>query len=350
MRQCELVVLVVVAVLVAISVPGHAAIIQVPLDQPTIQAGMDAASEGDTVLVAPGTYTGADNRNLDFGGTNMVVKSETGAWETIIDCEALDRGFTAHSEEDSTSVIRGFTITNGLEVSGAGMYIRDAAVTIENCIFTNNAAGNGGGIWYGYAATQGIIRNCFFFGNTARFRGGAIACDHGDPPDYVPPVIRGCVIYDNEESTDSAYGGGGIFCSYSDATIIGCTVVGNTGEPGAGAIHGHASYPVVRRTVVAFNNSGAGVYSVDADHCIIFENGGGAPQLDGDRENLDVDPLFCNLGTWDLTVCDDSPCIADDPENPWGERIGVYGAGCGSCDTVVEDRTWGAIKAMYLSP
>lgn len=349
MKHCVLLTLSVMCVFAA-SMPAGAETFEVPVPYATIQDGVNAAGEGDTVKVAPGTYSGLGNRDVEFNGANIVVMSDVGAPQTIIDCEGLSAAFVAFSDEDSTCVIRGFTITNGSRTNGGAISVSHSAVTIEDCVIHGNSASNGGGIYYAYASTQGFIRNCMMYGNTASYRGGAISCDHGYAPGWVPPVIRDCIIYDNEESTENTYGGGGIYCSYSDATIVGCTVVGNSGEPGRGAIYGSSCYPVVRRTVSAFNLTGPGIYNVDADHCVIYGNAGDTPQSGGERENLDVDPLFCDIGSWDLTLCDDSICIAGDPENPWGEQVGALGAGCGSCDTPVEEATWGAIKAMYLSP
>jgi len=87
--------------------------IHVPADQPTIQDGIDAASNGDTVLVAADTYTGDGNKNLDFGGKAITVRSENGPETCIIDCEGSGRGFHFHSGENPNSVVDGFKIING---------------------------------------------------------------------------------------------------------------------------------------------------------------------------------------------------------------------------------------------
>ncbi|MFH1842749.1 MAG: hypothetical protein ABIF77_06040, partial [bacterium] len=80
----------------------------------TIQEGLDNAAGCDTVLVAPGTYTGPLNRNLSFGLLNLVLLSEAGLGGTVIDAEGQDRVFDFNGTgQDTTSIIRGFTIQNG---------------------------------------------------------------------------------------------------------------------------------------------------------------------------------------------------------------------------------------------
>lgn len=56
----------------------RAATLNVPAQYPTIQAGVNAAFDGDTVLVASGTYSGDGNRDVDFGGKSLTVASQSG--------------------------------------------------------------------------------------------------------------------------------------------------------------------------------------------------------------------------------------------------------------------------------
>ena len=108
----------VIVLLVAVT---NAQIINVPSDKLTIQAGIDSASNGDTVLVEEGTYL----ENIDFMGKAIVVASKfildgdtSHISKTIIDGSQATDPDTASvvsfkSGEDTTSVITGFTITGG---------------------------------------------------------------------------------------------------------------------------------------------------------------------------------------------------------------------------------------------
>ena len=101
------------AALMLLPIGALADIIRVPGDQPTIQAGIDAAANGDVVLIADGVYTGPDNKNLDFAGKAITVRSENGRNKCIIDCEDDGRAFHFHSGEGPDSVVQGLTMRNG---------------------------------------------------------------------------------------------------------------------------------------------------------------------------------------------------------------------------------------------
>ena len=106
----------------------------------TIQKAIDSAFDSDTVLVADGTYTGPGNRNLDFLGKAITVRSESGPENCIIDCNHAGCGFKFDDDEDANSILDGFTITNGFG-RGGGIYCRDSSPTIKNCIITGNMGG-----------------------------------------------------------------------------------------------------------------------------------------------------------------------------------------------------------------
>jgi len=156
------------------------AIINVPADQPTIQEGITAASAGDTVLVADGTYSGENNRDIELEGKAITVMSATGAADCVIDCESLGCGFYLHQDEGLDTIILGFTIRNGgsIDADGGGILSTNgASATVTECIFLNNIADWGGGIciYGGGAECIMTITNCTFTGNSARW-GGGIYC------------------------------------------------------------------------------------------------------------------------------------------------------------------------------
>ena len=117
--------------------------IHVPAGQPTIQAGIDAAVDGDTVLVAPGTYV----ENIDFKGKVIEVRSSDGADVTIIDGYQYGSVVIFSSGEGTDSVLDGFTVTNGNSFYYAGgIFCYDSSPTITNNIISQNTAVKGGGI------------------------------------------------------------------------------------------------------------------------------------------------------------------------------------------------------------
>lgn len=119
---------------------AHGRILYVPTEYPTIQAGINSAVDGDTVLVADGTYIGTGNKNLTFGGKAIAVRSENGPESCIIDCQNSGRGVYFNSDEDTCSVFSGFTITHGYYWAGAGIYCVYSSPTISDCYLVENTA------------------------------------------------------------------------------------------------------------------------------------------------------------------------------------------------------------------
>ena len=148
-----------------------------PADFSTIQAAIDDANDGDTVLVAPGTYTGDGNRDISFKGKAITVKSEDGPQTCIIDCQGSQkephRGFYFHSEEDANSIIQGFTITGGFIIRhepGGGIFCENSNPQIIDCIIVGNEARTGGGIATTDSTAQ--IIDCIVKNNIAADGGG----------------------------------------------------------------------------------------------------------------------------------------------------------------------------------
>ena len=73
----------------------------VPDSFSTIQLAIVNASSGDTIVVADGTYTGSGNKDIDFYGKSLYLKSQNGYEHTTIDCEGDGRGFIFTLFEDS---------------------------------------------------------------------------------------------------------------------------------------------------------------------------------------------------------------------------------------------------------
>ena len=136
---------------VAWTMPAPAALYYIKPDgtgtYPTIQAAIDAATAGDVIALADGTFTGSGNRDLTFLGKAITVRSYTGdAKACIIDCEYASCGLNFYMGEGPSSRLEGITITHGSN-TGGGAINASSSPTIVRVIFRENGATDGGAIY-----------------------------------------------------------------------------------------------------------------------------------------------------------------------------------------------------------
>lgn len=124
-------------------------IINVPADHPTIQAAINAANDGDEVVVAQGVYL----ELINFLGKAIIVRSSAGAGTTIINGNGAGIVVTCQTGEGPDTVLQGFTIVGGRSAGyGGGMFCGYASPTIMDCVFRMNEAAVGNGM--------GLLRPC----------------------------------------------------------------------------------------------------------------------------------------------------------------------------------------------
>ena len=213
----------------------------------TIQAGIDAALDGDTVLVAPGAY-------LEYWvvlDKKIELRSEYGPQHTSIDALWQDSVMGIYDD----AILDGFTLRNGFyfhiqEVCGGGIVVWSCSATIRNCIVKNNIlmglfGYGGGGIGIGEAHVT--IENCTIEENLTNLPGGGIHLNY-----YSSMTIMNSTIVGNIALGE----GGGIYISMdSTAEVTGCTIASNVGVRGGGISIGFDSSADFTNCMIAKNNT-----------------------------------------------------------------------------------------------
>ena len=229
-----------------LAISGSAKTIYVPDDYTTIQAAINAAVNGDTIIVRPDSVNGGPYvENIDFRGKAVRVRSELGRGATTIDGNQAGSVVKFVNGEGPDSVLEGFTITNG---SGT----------------LDDQWTYGGGIYCKDHSSPTISKNNIR-GNHALF-GGGISCR-----DFSSPMIVGNEISENE-GKDKVYGGGICCRNYAHPKVLGNTITGNIAGYHGGGIYCSASAPPIENNILAGNSAwwGGGIF---------YTGGGVSPEI-----------------------------------------------------------------------
>ena len=233
-----------------------------PADFNKIQAAIDYANNGDTIIVADGIYSGNGNRDIDFRGKSITVKSQNGPENCIIDCQGIEhKGFYIH---DANSIVKGFTITNAeLEAISCeyadpliieciitsnyskGIYSYKANPIIADCIIKANTDS---GIYC--SRSNIVVIRCQIVNNSSQGNGGGIYNNCYSEQDYMITLMNSTITGNHCNSY-----GGGVYSSYSNMNIINCTISGNKSGNYGGGIYCTKCLGEINNSIITGNFS-----------------------------------------------------------------------------------------------
>jgi len=336
-------------------------------DYTTIQSAIDAASDGDTVLVRPGTY----NEAINFKGKNIVVESTDGRDLTIINGSGAQADWsrpltmpekvsvvTVDTREPGTCyrsdcdapiesdnlpedrVLRGFTITGGAagtrypntepdcpscssrdEITtigdnegwlGGGIFVYRSALTIDSCIIRNNSSDGGGGMFA--RESRVVITNSKFNNNLSLSNGGGLQLNHSQEA-----IVTNCEFNANEVTvyTDNGFGRGGSIHVFGGKVLFeDCTVASSDCVGVKSGYQGFGGGMNIDLTAPP-NNQYALLYQRDAEikNCTFVTNS--TPQsTESSGAGLRMNSNGSHITITDVIACNNSP---DDMYPPLSE-------------------------------
>ena len=237
----------------------------------------------------------------DFIGNNLLSYGNEGGGAGVIFSSGVV--FTGCTFEEN-----GTTQT----IIGAGLHVSASDITVTDCVFMNNVAGQSGGAHF-TEGSSGTVSGCTFAGNVTDWgAAGGIGCVLG-----ANPTITNCTFVDNEDYH--------VWCSGSSPTI---------------------EYSILAFALIGGAVScSQGTETPHIHHCFVCANAGGDTLCGGNFHDIvNSDPLFCNRANEEFTLCENSLCL---PGATWPSLVGAHGQGCPPCESATEPKSWGAIKAIY---
>jgi hypothetical protein len=283
----------------------------------TIQDAIVDATDGDTVLVAPGNHY----ENIDFHGKGIHVRSTHGASATIINGGLDGSVVSIRAMEPATAILEGFTISHGLgsEGHGGGVFVENADPLIVHNIFTLNQANIAAGVYLRHG--EAIVRNNLVIRNDAGEGGGGIVCTN----------CKGAFYYNTLVDNDSREGPAGEWYFEPQGDLIGHVIVLKDG----------ASHAIRYQEALG--------YSFSADYNLLWPD---VPWSAPGQEEwpqgvgiLAAEPIFLDASGWDYRLSDASPGVDAGPVDDLdadGTRadMGAFGGPDGDWSPDRPNHTW----------
>lgn len=368
---------------------ASAAIINVPADAPTIQAGLNSASAGDVVMVAPNTYfehdilmkSGVELRSLAGGNVTVIDAQNLGKVFFVLNCavgtvidgftltngrsiEPYPKGGAIYAENSTFALSANQIVNSTAALTGGGGYFLNCSPTVQrNVIRNNQGASDGGGIYLHYCSDVVVQGNtvCMNIGGsnggvTYNVSSGSILdnviCHNqgshggGISNDSSTLTIRRNVIFENE----SGSAGGGIYCGYFGGALLieENTIVANSAPlgRGGGIFCADNSRPTIQKCIIAFNGEAMGcqystsIPTISCSDLFGNVNGNGICGIDG-GQNISADPRFCDRSADDYRLHAESPAAT-----AICGYMGALGVGCAP-PVGVGSQSWSAVKVLY---
>jgi len=240
-------------------------------DYKNLYQGINNIYDGDTLLIADGTYGGSMNKNLDLEGKNIVIISEDGSDNCILDGE--NAGFAFTLENSESTVIQGLTFKNFYNpTDGGAIHSENSSLHLENCVFDSCSSDGNGGVAYLSGGENVVIKNNEFMNAEASY-GGAI----------VSYEVDSLLVNNNTFENNFGQKGAAIYLNANNNAIIDSTdfITNESGSMGGALFsknclnlfinHNYFNSNIAENGAAAYFSADSVAYQVDVNNSV-FEN------------------------------------------------------------------------------